>query len=543
MKKNINRFQIYLPVAGLLAIFLILDIASLRHKTFTNDEEEYYWYGMSVLEGNSNREINQATMPIAVVNALPGKLGSYLPEGPVKAFLLRVETGRYVTIGFALLLGLVIFRWSRLLYGIGAGYFSLFLYTFSPSFIAHSRLITTDLYATFFMTLTVYYFWRFSNLRGGKDLIAVAVLLGISQLVKCTCLLLYPILAVVAAFHFGPRILRAVGKRDGTAVVSGLFRTAGVFLIFLSVSILIINIGFLGNGTGTPLSRYRFRSELFGSIQNGLGRIADLPLPLPAPYLRGFDALVWEGETGNRANNHLLGETRPGNQGFTGYFFFAFLFKVPIAAQLFILLGIIFYLINRKKYRFLSDELFLVGPVVVFWGYINFFSVYNAGIRYSIMVFPLLYIFSGNLIRSSMVRKAGGRIALLLLGLYLVVSVLSYFPHYISYFNEIVWDRKTGYRYLAGTNINWGQNRWYRDRYLEAHPEVHPNRVKPRPGKVLVNVNRLIADSYPDEFRWLRENFEPVNHVAYSYLIFDITEMDLKRIQERKLIRGEKQKN
>ncbi len=146
------------------------------------------------------------------------------------------------------------------------------------------------------------------------------------------------------------------------------------------------------------------------------------------------------------------------------------------------------------------------------------------------MVFPLLYIFSGNLISSPLAGRRTGRVFLLLLGICLVASILSYFPHHISYFNEIVRDRKTGYRYLAGTNINWGQNRWYRNRYLEAHPEVIRDPATQQAGRILVNVNRLVAVYYPDRFRWLRENFDPFGHVAYSYLVFEVREEDLAKI-------------
>jgi ATP synthase F1 gamma subunit len=63
------------------------------------------------------------------------------------------------------------------------------------------------------------------------------------------------------------------------------------------------------------------------------------------------------------------------------------------------------------------------------------------------------------------------KITIILLLLYLLASVLSYFPHYLSYFNELVLDRKNAYRILADSNIDWGQNRWYLREFQAQHPD------------------------------------------------------------------------
>ena len=39
----------------------------------------------------------------------------------------------------------------------------------------------------------------------------------------------------------------------------------------------------------------------------------------------------------------------------------------------------------------------------------------------------------------------------------------------------------------------------------------------------------------PDEhwYKWLRENFEPVDHIAYSYLVYEITEKDARKMRKK----------
>jgi hypothetical protein len=50
-------------------------------------------------------------------------------------------------------------------------------------------------------------------------------------------------------------------------------------------------------------------------------------------------------------------------------------------------------------------------------------------------------------------------------------------------------------------------------------------------GTSVVSVNALVGINPYERFRWLRENFAPVDHIAYSHLVFKIAPDDLKRIR------------
>ena len=49
---------------------------------------------------------------------------------------------------FSVIGGLVVFAWSRRLYGAGGGLLSLALWVLCPNVLAHARLVTTDMGAT-----------------------------------------------------------------------------------------------------------------------------------------------------------------------------------------------------------------------------------------------------------------------------------------------------------------------------------------------------------------------------------------------------------
>jgi len=291
--------------------------------------------------------------------------------------------------------------------------------------------------------------------------------------------------------------------------------------------LLMINVGFLFHGTFTPLDEYNFKSLSWQTIQSQSGLLGQVPLPLPTLYLEGPDDRKWEEETGEHANNYLFGELR--NPGyFPGYFFWAYLYKVPLALQLTIILSGIVYLKNRRSYAFRKNEIFLWVPILLFTIYLNFFLFIQSGFRFIIPVFPLLLVMGGNLLKNWQAFSRAARIGIGLLSTCLIVSVLSYFPHYLSYFNELVWDRKLAYKILADSNLGWGQNRNYLDRYRSEHPEVIFSPTYPRAGRIVLRANDLVGLFRPGEYRWLRENFEPVDHVAYTYLVYDVTPESLQ---------------
>ena len=79
---------------------------------------------------------------------------------------------------------------------------------------------------------------------------------------------------------------------------------------FAGVSILIINLGFGFDGFGTPLSKYTFKDAFFKTVQ-ATPIIANVPLPLPVPYLQGLDLCKFEEKMGHGWGNiYMAGKLR-----------------------------------------------------------------------------------------------------------------------------------------------------------------------------------------------------------------------------------------
>jgi hypothetical protein len=192
---------------------------------------------------------------------------------------------------------------------------------------------------------------------------------------------------------------------------------------------------------------------------------------------------------------------------------------------------LIYFLRKERRINFIKDEMFLLIPVAFFTIYFNFFFNTQIGIRYFLPVLPFLYIFSGNLFTGwksfSIVQKAAswGLMA------YLCVSVFSYYPYYLSYFNEFVWNRTHAYKYLADSNIEWGQGRNEMREYLKQHPDAVRKPQTIQAGHLVISVDDLVGvTTEPSQYAWLRNNFEPVETIAYGYLVYKISPQEIDEL-------------
>jgi hypothetical protein len=525
--------------AALILAFLLVNALSVRGLSDTADEAKHYRYGQNILAGDATR-FDDSKMPVSAWNALPARLADFLPESTLKTWLQKFIIARLMTTLFSALVAWVIFTWARKLSGAAAGFAALALYVFDPNILAHSQLVTTDLYAAGTLLFAVFALWRFAHARTWANGLLCAFLLALSLIAKYTSIVLLPLFLLTLAIYDWPQQNpspkgRGAGVRDGGATIwKYLGKLAGYTLGAILVSLLVINLGFLFNRSFTAFGAYQFRSELFQQAQKVAPALAKLPIPVPYPYLEGLDWVLMREQTGfGYGRIYFLGQLSE-NKGFSGYYFVAFLLKEPITTQIIIISALIAYLLHKKYARFWKNELFLLVPMAFFVIYFNFFYNAQIGIRYYLVVFPLLYVFAGSFFEGWQKFSLQQKVASYALFGYLLVSTVSYYPYFLTYFNEIVWDRKTAYQYLADSNIDWEQGKLYLRDYLEAHPDVdfEPSAIKP--GKFAISVNALVGvTTNPQKYAWLREEFTPQDSIANEYLVYHVSTQDYESLCAR----------
>ena len=523
-------------MCGILAVlFLLLHITSLRHKGLTTDEPLHYQYGYRVLHGTLRRggALDSSTMPFSGVHVITSESLAIVANAlglPIDgSWYGQIKRGRYATIVLSLLLGLYVLGWSYELYGRKGALLAFALYVFDPNLLAHGQLVTADLPAALMVTMALYHFWRFLKIGGKERAILSATTLGLSQLAKYSCIYLYPIFLVTGAIYQRSRIAAESGVTSwDRKLLCSVRRWSLITALFVGVSILIINVGFRFDGFGAPLSRYTFKDSFFKSLQ-ATPIVANLPVPLPIPYLQGLDLCKFEERMGQAWGNiYMAGRLRVNHhdgtlRGFPGYYFYAALFKVPIATQVIFLVALFGYFWRRGEAAsaLRREEVFLIVPMLVYWMYFNFFFNAQIGIRHVLPVFALGIIFCGRFLAEP--ESKFRNYAAVVLVSWVAASTLSYYPHFISYFNELVLDRKLAYRHLADSNLDWRGNQWYLIDYIRRHPGTIVDPRKPQAGRIVVAVNALVGvNRDPEEYRWLRDHFAPVDHIAYSFLVFDV---------------------
>jgi hypothetical protein len=523
----------YILFASLILIFLFFTLGSilLGHMSLTYDEPQHFRYGELIYQLKSDR-FDDSKMPISVINVIPAKIAGALFGKYISNEWQLMSIGRISTIFVSLLLGLLSFHWVKTIYGKWAGLLCFGLYVFEPNLVAHSQLITTDIYAVATLTLTLYVFWRFlekPNLRWG---ILTGFALGLSQITKYSSILLIPILLLLTVMRHSEWLISTLKQRSFRKIRQALLRFTKYTILILFITSLVINLGFLFNRTGIALGDYQFKSDLFQSLQQTLPILKKIPIPLPYPYLEGLDFVMFRERTGDGYGNiYLLGELRKGT-GFEGYYFIASLFKVPLPILALLIFALWDWIRTFRKEEFFRQEMILLVPALVYAIYFNFFNRAQIGIRFYLVIFPILMIFSSRVFRKWSNFSKRSRIIFGVAGLYLIISVFSYFPNYLAYFNELVPNRTFAYRYLADSNIDWGQNRANLAEFLQQHPDYQFQPSAPTAGIVIVGVNELTGVvGNPQDYQWLRENFKPIGNFDYTYLIFNIAPSDLSNIK------------
>jgi len=523
-----------LTAFGLIFLFIMTSLLSVRHKSLTADEAKHYLYGQNILNLNSDRlgdgtaVVDDSKMPFSALNALPAKIAESLPDGWLKTLLEKFFVARLMTILFSCLTAWMVFEWSRSLYGFIPGISSLILYIFDPNVIAHSQLVTTDIYAAGMIAFSFYWLWRFANSRHLQDGIICVMMLGVAQLAKFTSVVLPPLMLMALMLHDLPVQIEAYLTNGFISVKRYLGRLSAYLLAAMLACLLIVNFGYFFNRTFQPFGNYEFQSSTLRSLQARFTALADVPVPVPYPYLQGLDLISYRQSTGfGYGRLYLLGKVREAGS-FPGYFIITSLLKVPIASQLVLVGAFVVYLLNNKRRsRFWRDEVFLLLPVLFFFIYFNFFFNTQIGIRFYLVIFPLLYVFAGQLFQNWHGFSARQKTGVYALAGYLVLSVLSYYPHYLAYFNEIVYDRRFSYKFLADSNLDWEQGQYYLQDYLASHPDARFEPKKVDYGHLVISVNSLVGVTGDvAQYQYLREYFEPVDTIAYSYLVYKITPED-----------------
>ncbi len=208
-----------IAAAGLIVCFVTQAVLSMKDKSVTVDEITYITAGYYHLRtGDFHYNMTNpplmkitAALPLLLLNPKLPEMGSDPDDWDAieewqyaRRFLYdnRVDADRMLfaarlpIVALGVVLGVLVFVWTRELYGRNSGLLALFLYAFSPNILAHTRLATQDLGVALIVFSASYFFWRYTLRHQLASLFASAALVGCGILTKTTAGFVAPIFCV-----------------------------------------------------------------------------------------------------------------------------------------------------------------------------------------------------------------------------------------------------------------------------------------------------------------------------------------------------------
>jgi hypothetical protein len=498
---------------ALLTIMAALLVSSSRHKRLVYDETDNLSYGYRFLtKGPGVAPLGQR-MPVLILNAL-----GCLPNGCDNDVLnrsggarLAVRAGSMV---FALALAALVATWAGRMFGTVGAVAALWIAVFDPSLLAHGKQVTSDVAVSFFTAAAVYAYWRWREGRRPWILAACALATGAAIASKFTGVLLIPILALLWTIDT-VREWRGGVRPAGRDIVRG----AAMAIAFGLAVLVLINAAYLFRGSFRLASTYEWQSEAFRQHVTW-----PVPVPLPRVFAEGLDYSSYLQENPEKARgfNYVLGALNRDGRWYA--FPLMVLLKTPLAVFALALLGL-----RSPGPRGLGALLAVPFLVVML-----FFSLAvdpQLGIRYVLPALPFLWLAAA---RGAADLRGPRRWLVPILLLWQAASTLSYHPHFIPYFNELIGRRVNAFKYLADSNLDWEDHGYFIAEFQRRNPDkdilIEPARGKPVAGWILVGANGLVGVFEPERYRWLREGFGPVGHVAYSHLLYYIAPERLRTL-------------
>jgi hypothetical protein len=589
-----RRRWVHAAVALLVVAFAFQATLSMRQKSVTTDEIMYIAAGYYHLETGSFR-MNMTNPPLMkLLSALPLlALDLRLPswEGDPadwgliqqwrysRSFLyantadadLILFVARVPIVAIGVLLGMYVFSWSRRLYGDRAGLFALILYTFSPNILAHTSLATQDLGLTTFTFIGAYHFWAYLRGPNASGLLACGAAFAAAVLSKTSGIFLIPIALIFASIALAKgdglgswdRLPMVARIEPARVRVRQLVSLTSAFAVIGIVSLFVVNSVYVFDGSPGPISTSDAHPRAYAllPVDSALTRALvdrgfETPLPIPAPFLH---ILRFQFSTVSSGNTlYLAGETS--RVGWWYMMLVALLIKTPIPLLCLLALALYDLAVHRK----ISDaEWIILLTVGFFVAAFSYLKQINVGLRYVLPIFPFLHVLASRALREGADRKPIMRGAMALLATWYLVGGLRIYPDYLAYFNEFVGGPRNGYRYLADSNLDWGQDLKGLKEYLDERGidrirlayfgsadadyygidydylpsvglaprspgqswwyETDPERLPALDlagGPIAISASLLAGIFYPGYYAELRD-LEPADQVGYSILIFD----------------------
>jgi len=337
---------------------------------------------------------------------------------------------------FFLVATVVVWLWSRRLYGEWGGVAAVFVFTNLPPILAHSGLATTDMAVTAGVVTGLYAFTRWLDGPTARSSALLGLAMAFAFLGKFSSVVFLgvSVAAILVLYAAGERRLPRRLPLLAISAVVMFFAVWGVYRFSW------------GRITEPVVDDATSQGGLMGRVPAPLLK-ALAATPIPMPEIPDGLWIVHEHNLVGHAA-YLLGEYR--KSGWWYFFPVALAVKAPIAFLLLVAIGIAWA--GRFDWRRWTPA---ACALAMFAACLP--ARLNIGLRYLLPMFPLLAIVAGGaLVRLWGSPRVAGRVVAAALAGWLAISVALAHPDYLAYFNEAA--RREPERFLVDSDLDWGQD-------------------------------------------------------------------------------------
>lgn len=392
----------------------------------------------------------------------------------------------------SVMLGALVWLWSRSLFGAAGGTISLVLYAFSPAFLAHGRLVTADVSAALLLLAATWACWRAMGRVATGTVATSCIATALLFLAKASAILILPVALVmlVARLVSQRALVVALGRER---LVNGPLGKVGALIpvLVLHVAVTVFAIW----------AAFAFRYPAFDDFEpgrdilreGGWEALADpgwceRPVAfarehrlLPEGWLFGLQYVL---KHSNERRAYALG--RYSMTGWWWYFPIATLLKTPLsalalgAAALASLAAALARASRTRRGgrprdiadggdgetawpaglpgRAASDLLELVplAALLVVYGAASLAANLNIGMRHILPMLPPMIVLCGAVAWILPLQRRATLAVSVLLVLGVGDALLSH-PRYIGYFNAFGGSPAARWRLLVDSSLDWGQ--------------------------------------------------------------------------------------
>ncbi len=455
------------PLGWALCLTLLLGIGILRivstYHVFNHTIDEgshlacgIQWWEKGVYTIETKHaplaRISVAFLPYMSGLRAPAEFHNWMETYPILSadghYWRNLTLARIGILPYFIIATVVVFLWTKHLYGPPAGLLAAAIFTQLPTILAHSSVATTDVALTAMFCWSLYAFTLWLEHPDWRTAANFGVATGLALAAKFSTIVFLPACGVaILAMYL------AAGQRNWRP----LLRTLA--MVVLCAFLTTWAIYRFSHAPMNQVSRVpdRVAAKVFGPASGMTRTVAVITahVPVPAPELiDGVRVLRQQNDEGTRS--YLFGRIKEG--GFWYFFIAALAVKTPLAVLLLAAIGsgvlVGRYLRDRSDWQ---SGVPLVSSIMIL--IVTAPAKLDSGVRYVLPIYVFLSMLAALGLVSLWNRRQHqtfSRVVAVLLFAWLMVSSALAHPDYLAYFNEF--GGKDPSRLLVVGDLDWGQD-------------------------------------------------------------------------------------